>query len=120
LLRLTEYQDYFAGEGQLLHEGLEQGVFTDGPQKGLMAFGCFKLESRWGRIDKNKPIAPPRYSADDLARKINYAKANRYPIAINLEMYEDGSVNPASAAVLRQVDGILRQSSERIQDPGNR
>jgi hypothetical protein len=85
-----------------------------------MAFGCFTLESRWGRIDKNKPIAPPRYSAADLAQKIKYAKANRYPIAINLEMYEDGSVNPASAAVLRQVDGTLRQSSERIQDPGNR
>lgn len=120
LPRLTEYQDYFAGEGQLLHEGLEQGVFTDGPQKGLMAFGCFTLESRWGRIDKNKPIVPPRYSAEALVDKIKHAKRNRYPLAINLEMYEDGSVNPASAAVLRQVDGTLRQSSERIQDPGNR
>ena len=84
-----------------------------------MAFGCFTLESKWGRTDKNQPIAPPRYSAADLAQKIKHAKANRYPIAINLEMYEDGSVNPASAAVLRQLDGILGQSSERIQDPGS-
>ncbi len=117
LPRLTEYQDYFAGEGQLMHEGLEQGVFKDGPQKGLMAFGCFTLESKWGRTDKNQPIAPPRYSAADLAQKIKHAKANRYPIAINLEMYEDGSVNPASAAVLRQVDGILQQSAGEVRDP---
>lgn len=108
LPRLTEYQDYFAGEGQNQHENLENGVFKDGPQKGLMAFGCFTLESRWGRIDKNRPIARPRYAATDLIQKIRHAKANRYPIAINLEMYEDGSVGPESAAVLKEIGATLK------------
>lgn len=109
LPRLTEYQDYFAGEGQLLHDGLEQGVFKDGSQKGLMAFGCFTLESKWGRTDKNIPIAPPRYSAEDLIQKITHARKNRYPIAINLEMYEDGSVGPQSAALLNQIRAAVQK-----------
>ena len=120
LPRLTEYQDYFAGEGQTQHENLEQGVFQSGPQKGLMAFGCFTLESRWGHIDKNRPIAPPKYSADALVQKIKQARENRYPIAINLEMYEDGSVGPASSALLREVAGKLKEPSEQNQDPGSR
>lgn len=118
LPRLTEYQDYFAGEGQTQHENLEQGVFKDGPQKGLMAFGCFTLESRWGHIDKNRPISPPRYSADALVHKIKHAKQNRYPIAINLEMYEDGAVAPDSAALLQDIGRMLGQSAGTSQEPG--
>jgi hypothetical protein len=109
LPRLTEYQDYFAGEGQIAHEGLDQGVFPRGPQKGLMAFGCFTLENRWGHIDKNRPIARPKYAAADLIRKIRHARANRYPIAINLEMYEDGSVGPDSSAVMWEIGETLKR-----------
>jgi hypothetical protein len=118
LPRLTEYQDYFAGEGQIRHVGLEQGRFVDGPQEGLMAFGCFTLESRWGHIDKNRVIAPPKYSADALVQNIKHAKASRYPIAINLEMYEDGSVGPDSAALLQDIGRMLGQSAGTSQEPG--
>ncbi len=108
LPRLTEYQDYYAGEGKAAASGLDDGVFTQGAQKGLMAFGCFVLEKRWGHIDENKPIAEPRYSATQLVNRIDNAKKNRYPIAINLEMYEDGSVSPASAQLLKEVRKTLQ------------
>ena len=113
LPRLTEYQDYFAGEAQINHENLKDGVFVDGGQKGLMGFGCFVLEDRWGHIQKNKTIAAPRFSTDVLAKKIEHAKRNRYPIAINLEMYEDGSVSPKSVELLKAVRRKLEENSKK-------
>ncbi len=107
LPQLTQYQDYFAGEGSTGATGLKDGVFTHGGQKGLMAFGCFPLERRWGHIDKNTPIQAPRVDAVTLARRITRAKKNRHPLAINLEMYEDGSVSPVSAALLKEVRAKL-------------
>jgi alpha-L-fucosidase-like protein len=107
LPQLTQYQDYFAGEGSTGATGLKDGVFTHGGQKGLMAFGCFPLERRWGHIDKNTPIQAPRVDAVTLARRITRAEKNRHPLAINLEMYEDGSVSPVSAALLKEVRAKL-------------
>ena len=106
--RYTEYQDFFAGEGKtgFSGESLEDGVFKDGPQAGLMAFGCRLLEGRWGHIDENTPIPAPQFTADKLATIISQARLNRHPLAINLEMYEDGSVSPASIEVLRDAKRI--------------
>lgn len=113
LPRLTEYQDYFAGEGQTSHS-LHEGVFTNGAQKGLMGFGCFTFERRWGHIETNKPIAAPKFTSDQLAGMIDQARANRSPIAINLEMYEDGSVSPKSAELLKEVHRLLERKRAKI------
>jgi hypothetical protein len=71
-------------------------------------FDCFVLEKRWGHIDENKPISELRYSVTQWVNRINKAKKNRHPIAINLEMYEDGSVSPASAQLLKEVRKTLQ------------
>ncbi len=102
------YQDYYAGEGLKQFTGLEDGVFPEGNYKGLQAHTCFTLEKRWGHIDKNTTIAPPEYSAEELVERIRHARKNRYPLSINLEMYEDGSVSPKSLEVLRKVRGAIR------------
>ncbi|SDM04127.1 Alpha-L-fucosidase [Kriegella aquimaris] len=108
LPRVTEYQDYYAGEGLKQFTGLEDGVFPEGNYKGLQAHTCFTLEKKWGHIDKNTTIAPPEYSAEELVERIRHARKNRYPLSINLEMYEDGSVSPKSLEVLRKVRGAIR------------
>lgn len=71
-----------------------------------------EVNERWGHIDEKKSIASPRRTVDQLAGMITHAKANLYPIAINLEMYEDGSVLPESAELLKEVNRNL----ERLAD----
>jgi hypothetical protein len=103
--RLTEYQDYYAGEGAHIPAGLQpgQGVFQSGTQEGLMAHGCFTFEKRWGHIELNTPISKPRHNLKKLTAMVEKAQAQRYPLSINLEMYEDGSVSPESVALLAQL-----------------
>ena len=103
--RVTEYQDYYGGEGKksFKPEELENGVFKSGRQRGLQAHGCFPLERRWGHIDLDSPIAPPKYNLKQLTGFVKQARKNRYPLSINLEMYEDGSVSPASQSLLTQL-----------------
>jgi hypothetical protein len=105
---LTEYQDYYAGEGAHIPAGVKNGVIPFGPQKGLLAHGCFTLEQKWGHIEKNTPIANPKYALDKLLKKVQAAKNNGYPLSINLEMYEDGSVSPQSVALLQKLNVAIR------------
>lgn len=108
--RVTEYQDYYGGEGKKSFRPaeLENGVFKSGRQQGLQAHGCFILERRWGHIEENTPIPKPKYSVEKLAGYVKQARQNRYPISINLEMYEDGSVSPASLALLKELKAAVR------------
>ena len=103
--RVTEYQDYYGGEGKKSFKPneLDNGIFKSGRQQGLQAHGCFPLERRWGHIDLNSPIAPPKYKLKQLTGFVEKAKQNGYPLSINLEMYEDGSVSPASLSLLKQL-----------------
>ncbi|CAA6677759.1 MULTISPECIES: alpha-L-fucosidase [unclassified Lentimonas] len=108
--RLTEYQDYFGGEGAHIPAGLKpgEGVFESGPQKGLMSHGCFIFERKWGHIELNSPIEKPRHSLKSLVGKVTKAQKHRYPLSINLEMYEDGSVSPQSVELLKRLRDTVR------------
>lgn len=108
--RITDYQDYYGGEGKTSFNAaeLKDGVFKSGQQQGLQAHGCFILEKRWGHIDLNSLIAKPKYSLEQLTKFVKTAEQNRYPLSINLEMYEDGSVSPASAALLEELKAAIR------------
>jgi hypothetical protein len=108
LPKLTEFQDYFCGEGVTTFDGLEDGLFVDGPQAGLQAHGNFRLEGRWGHLDQDREIDPPRYGASDLARFVEQGLRIGYPLSVNLEMYEDGSVSPQSRALMRDVKSAVR------------
>jgi hypothetical protein len=107
--RLTEYQDYYGGEGHRQIVGLQDGVFAAGGQKGLQGHGCFILERQWGHIELNTPIPEPKYDLRQLTAFIRDAQRERYPLSINLEMYEDGSVSPESIALLKQLRAVIRQ-----------
>lgn len=106
--RLTEYQDYYGGEGAHVSGGLKNGMFPSGPQEGLLGHGCFIFESKWGHIEKNSTIAKPRYDLKKLTAMIQKAQKEKFPLSINLEMYEDGSVSPDSVALLKQLRKEIR------------
>ena len=105
---LTEYQDYYGGEGVAQFGGLENGIFPSGSKKGLQAHGCFILEKEWGHIKKNTPIPAPKMKLEKLVELIEKAQAGKYPLSINLEMFEDGSVSPDSIALLKQLKASVR------------
>jgi len=109
LPRSTEFQDYYAGEGLQEFNKLQEGIFPSGKHKGLMAHTCFPLEKRWGHIDWNTKISKPKYSIDQLVEYISYAQKNKYPLSINLEMYEDGTVSPHSYGLLEKVRIKIRE-----------
>lgn len=107
--RLTEYQDFYGGEGARSFSGLDDGSFSSGPKEGLQAHGCFILEKDWGHIKKNTPIPSPRYDINKMVKMMEKALANKYPLSINMEMYEDGSVSPESAALLKELKAAIRK-----------
>ena len=78
------------------------------PQAGLQAHTNFTLEKRWGHIDPDTLIAPPKYSADTLAGMILDGTKRKSALTINLEIYEDGTVSPASLATMGAVHKIVR------------
>ena len=105
---LTEYQDYYGGEGVAQFGGLENGTFPSGSKKGLQAHGCFIFEKEWGHIKKNTPIPAPKMKLEKLVQLIEKAQAGQYPLSINLEMFEDGSVSPDSIALLKELKAVVR------------
>ena len=112
--RLTEYQDYYGGEGAHVSSGLDKGSFPSGPQQGLLAHGCFIFESKWGHIQPNTVIPKPKYSLKKLTSLVRKAQQEQSPLSINLEMYEDGSVSPDSVALLRNLKSVIRDGRSGI------
>lgn len=111
--RLTEYQDYYAGEGYHSNTLAPQGgngIFTSGPYQGLQAHTCFVLEKTWGHLERNTDISPPKYTAAQLIEMIRDGMSRKSALSINMEMYEDGSVSPASLELMRQVRLAVRGS----------
>jgi hypothetical protein len=108
--RLTEYQDYYGGEGKTGFQDLRDGIFESGRQDGLMAHGCFILEKRWGHIEENTLIPKPKYALQKLTQMVRAAQQGRYPLSINLEMYEDGSVSPQSLDLLKDLRKEIRKN----------
>ena len=108
--RLTEYQDYYGGEGQrgFVGTSLKEGVFVAGGQAGLQGHGCFPFENYWAHIVLNTPIPKPRYELKQLTGLIRDAQKYRYPLSLNLEMYEDGSVSSESVVLLKQLREVIR------------
>jgi len=108
--QITGYQDYYGGEGKTGFSPAEltDGIFKGGPQRGLQAHGCFILEKRWGHIDPDTLIVKPKFSLQQLTQFVTRARKARYPLSINLEMYEDGSVSAESTALLKELKAAIR------------
>jgi len=104
--RITEFQDYYGGEGKSSFNAstLENGLFSSGKQEGLQAHGCFTFEKGWGRLKHDEPIPETKRTVEWLEDMVTKARANKTPISINLLMYEDGTVSPYSLKLLKELN----------------
>ncbi|MBF0246373.1 MAG: hypothetical protein HQL31_14100 [Planctomycetes bacterium] len=106
----TPYADYTWCEWYREYEPTEEGVISGGPLKGLQAHAAFPLESHWGHLEFNTPISAPAFNGIQLATMVRKAKTKRYPLSINLEMYEDGSLSPLSVENLKTMKIELQKT----------
>jgi hypothetical protein len=109
LPRGTDFQDVYFGEAShgkvRAGSGLpgENGVFTKGPQKGLLQHGMFRMEQAWGVHKKSQPINTRKVVAKNAVRWVKNAIIRRVPISFNMMMWENGRVSPDTLRVLHDV-----------------
>lgn len=105
---MTDYQDYFCGEGydfllqrEYLSEGGD-GIFPEGPQKGLQAHTNFILEDNWWHGKEDAPISAPHIPLGKFITDMNEAVRYKIVPSVNLEIYQDGTVSQESIRYLRE------------------
>ena len=111
--RCTDFQDYFCGEGygflkvrdNLPADG--SGIFSNGPQRGLQAHTNFILESDWCHSKPETAIPLPTIPKEAFISDVSSAIARGIVPSINLEIYQDGGVGPASIEYLAALKAAL-------------
>jgi len=103
--RFTEFQDVSMGEG---YHGETQfgsspvggnGVFTDGPQKGLAGHGMFVMGDDWGIRNADQPINT-RVTLSQSQTWVRNASARGVPLSFDMQMWEDQTTAQATMDVM--------------------
>jgi len=114
----TEFQDFFTGEGfrdprgfnQLLVKG-GNGRYPSGTHQGLQASACLTTEGNWVHSQKDSPVRPPKWNAEQLGALLKEFAAYRNVPIFNMEIYQEGIVSDETVKVFR--DAIHSESSRR-------
>ncbi len=110
--RYTDFQDVLFGEG---YHGETQfgssneggnGVYTDGPQRGLMGHGMFTTEGGWGIGRRNATITT-RINLNQALGWIKNASARGVPLSFCMEMWEDQSYAQTTMDIFYALDSAV-------------
>jgi hypothetical protein len=110
--RYTDFQDVLFGEG---YHGENQfgssseggnGVFTDGPQMGLMGHGMFITEGSWG-IGSRNPKIKTQINLNQALGWIKNASAHGVPLSFCMEMWEDQSYAQTTMDIFTALDSAV-------------
>lgn len=115
LPKLTDFQDYYAGELGLSLEsaGVDNpslpvggdGLFHGGAQDGLQATFSGTLEpGDWTHIYKDSIIGDPVLSIDELTAVVKESNQRKNLPMINVRIYQDGTISPKSYALLKELN----------------
>ncbi|WP_183558572.1 alpha-L-fucosidase [Mucilaginibacter sp. SP1R1] len=111
---LTPFQDFYCGEGfdgkQTPYE-IRDGLIIKGLQRGQQLFGNFIFDGPgWGINKPNTIIRPPRnWTTDGIVDMTRRLQKERYSVALNLLVYEDGSIDQESYNMLKEVAQKLKR-----------
>lgn len=111
---LTPFQDFYCGEGFDGKETpytIDNGVISEGPQKGLQLFGNFIFDGpNWGINRPNVVIRAPRnWTADKIVAMTQRLEKEHYSVALNLLVYEDGTIGEESYKMLKEAAMKLKR-----------
>jgi hypothetical protein len=110
--RYTDFQDVLFGEG---YHGENQfgssgeggnGVFADGPQRGLMGHGMFITEGSWGIGRRNSTIKT-QINLNQALGWIKNASARGVPLSFCMEMWEDQSYAQTTMDIFTALDSAV-------------
>ena len=103
----TEFQDYLAGEGSndpsvqgWLKVG-DHGRISGGLYEGLQASSALVMESNWLHTQRDSEISKSGWTAANLADLLRRSAALENVVMFNLEIYQGGSLSPATVELLR-------------------
>lgn len=104
--RFTDFQDVQMGEGS--HGEVAtgsgavggNGVFTSGPQKGLLQHAMFVTEQDWGVHNANTVIST-KITSQQAINWVTSASARNVPLSFDIMMWEDGSVSDSTLNVMK-------------------
>jgi len=108
----TDFQDVFMGENS---QGQSQfgstpnggnGVFTDGPQVGLLQHGMFTMEQDWGIHQANQPITT-QITASQAIGWVQSASAHGVPLSFNMMLWSDMTYSTNSLNVLLNLKSAI-------------
>jgi hypothetical protein len=110
----TEFHDYYTGEGlqdprgfnQLLVKG-GNGRYPSGTHQGLQASACFTVDGDWVHSQKDRPIVPPNWSAEQLSSWLKEFAAYRNVPIFNFEIYQEGIVSDETVKVFREAAALV-------------
>jgi hypothetical protein len=119
--RTTDFQDVEFGEGfNGLNDGAGKlfpdgppaggdGIYVEGPHKGLQAHGMFVLDGPdWGIWRPDTVIAKPKLTEEQIVEMARDAKVHHVAISFDILMYEDGTVSPASLDAIKLFGKTIR------------
>jgi hypothetical protein len=114
--QFTPFQDFYCGEGFNGEETpwpIEDGIICSGPQKGLQCWGNFIFDGPgWGVNKPDMKIdAPKGWSVDKIAELTRKLEKERYSVAFNLLLYEDGSIGKESYEMLKEAAQKLKRGT---------
>jgi len=99
----TPFQDIFFGEA-LDKEAVKDGLFIDGPNRGLQSFHMRIYDGPdWGIRQPDVKANPPEWNVQQTEVEVRKCLKDQSPIAFNLLMWEDGSMPERSVAQLQEV-----------------
>ncbi len=109
---VTEFQDYFCGEGNadpcaggLLTVGGD-GHLKSGSHQGLQACATLITEGDWVHSRKNTDIGPPRWNAQQMTSLLKEFSARKNVPIFNLEIYQDGTLSPVTVDMFKQAGEV--------------
>jgi len=107
----TPWQEYWSGEtvtpGDLPADPAS-GRLLSGAGQGLNGHALLIMDDFWVHKEPDTDIAAPRLSSNELVDFIQDCKAKKAPVSINLAIYQDGSIAPATAEIMNNVKRGLR------------
>ncbi len=100
----TTHQDYWSGELVNLRT-LPTSRYLD---NGLQWFGWTCIDDRrWVHTKRDREIAQPLYSDDEIVRYVRACNAQQAPMTFNVGIYQDGFMAPPSIEQLRRLGAAL-------------
>jgi hypothetical protein len=107
--RITDFQDFFAAEfgGTLFFP--PKSCFAEGGQlEGLQPHGTIYIDGAWHHFRPDTEIGPHHFSTETLIDYTQRCIDRKMVLTINMCIYQDGTVSPASLEQMRSLRKAIR------------